>query len=265
MAGTEGKWAGAVEIGMGWSVYRGPIGEARSHRHLALQLTIPVEGPLHVQVGDDAPVQVAACLLSNHTPHLLIGEKTEIISLYADPLSTLGQDLKKSLDGDAWRGWRKPIFTKIQLDHMIGAAGGGQLSTGLHSVVAGWLGTRSLGRGAVDPRVHHAAEIINADLSRSHRLPSIAMDVGISPGRLSVLFRRDLGMAFRAYVQWARVMAAISAVAQGANGTDAAHEVGFADQAHFTRTFRRLFGTSPTGGLSANEFHVVSDEFSGET
>ena len=56
-------------------------------------------------------------------------------------------------------------------------------------------------------------------------------------------------MPFRRYRVWHRLRAAIREVAQGSNLTAAAHAAGFADQAHFTREFRRTFGAPPSRGL----------------
>ena len=37
---------------------------------------------------------------------------------------------------------------------------------------------------------------------------------------------------------------AVEAIAAGVSLTEAAHEAGFADSAHFSRTFRRMFGVA---------------------
>ena len=39
---------------------------------------------------------------------------------------------------------------------------------------------------------------------------------------------------------------AVERMADGASLTEAAHEAGFADSAHFSRTFRRMFGLAPS-------------------
>ena len=56
-------------------------------------------------------------------------------------------------------------------------------------------------------------------------------------------------MPFRRYRAWQRLRAAIREVAGGSSLTAAAHAAGFADQAHFTRSFRRTFGAPPSRGL----------------
>ncbi len=56
-------------------------------------------------------------------------------------------------------------------------------------------------------------------------------------------------MPFRRYRAWHRLRAAIREVVGGSSLTAAAHAAGFADQAHFTRSFRRTFGAPPSRGL----------------
>ena len=56
----------------------------------------------------------------------------------------------------------------------------------------------------------------------------------------------ETGTSFRAYLLWLRINLAIRAVMAGASWTEAAHEAGFSDSAHLTRTHKRMFGIEPT-------------------
>jgi AraC-like DNA-binding protein len=76
-----------------------------------------------------------------------------------------------------------------------------------------------------------------------------ASAAGLSASRFQHLFTAEVGVPFRRYRLWQRLRAAIRAAAAGASLTDAAHAAGFADQAHFTRAFRRTFGAPPSRGL----------------
>lgn len=66
------------------------------------------------------------------------------------------------------------------------------------------------------------------------------------PGRSRHLSVAGTGSSFRADLLWLRINLAIEAVMAGASWTEAAHEAGFADSAHLTRTPKRVFGIEPS-------------------
>ena len=67
----------------------------------------------------------------------------------------------------------------------------------------------------------------------------------LSPSRFRHLFVAQTGVSFRAYLLWARVETAVAAAMAGKSWTAAAHDAGFADSAHLSRTCRRMFGIAP--------------------
>jgi AraC-like DNA-binding protein len=78
----------------------------------------------------------------------------------------------------------------------------------------------------------------------------LAASADLSTSRMQHLFSEAVGVPFRRYRAWARMRRAIDAVVQGANLTRAAHEAGFADQAHFANAFRKTFGAPASYSLS---------------
>jgi AraC-like DNA-binding protein len=93
-----------------------------------------------------------------------------------------------------------------------------------------------------DPRIRKviawAAKQIDQPISLSDAL-AVA---GLSASRLRHLFVEQTGLPFKTYLLWLRLTRAVEVVAGGASLTQAAHEAGFSDSAHFSRTFRRMFG-----------------------
>ena len=55
----------------------------------------------------------------------------------------------------------------------------------------------------------------------------------------------ETGAALRTYVLWLRLNIAIERSMAGGSWTDAAHDAGFADSAHLSRIFKRMFGINP--------------------
>ena len=106
-------------------------------------------------------------------------------------------------------------------------------------------GLRPVSTHPPDARITRATDLIRARLSGPMTLESIARAVHLSPDRFRHLFVQETGVAFRPYVLWLRLESALAAYVGGSSLTEAAHRGGFADSAHFSRTFRRMFGIAP--------------------
>ncbi|MEJ0023264.1 MAG: AraC family transcriptional regulator [Alphaproteobacteria bacterium] len=78
-------------------------------------------------------------------------------------------------------------------------------------------------------------------------LSDAVVSSGLSASRLRHLFVEQTGLPFKTYLLWLRLTRALEAFAGGSSLTQAAHDSGFADSAHLSRTFRRMFGVAPTG------------------
>ena len=74
------------------------------------------------------------------------------------------------------------------------------------------------------------------------RLSELAGRVGLSPSRLTHLFTRSEGIPFKRWLLWDRLLRTVDRLAAGDDLTTAAHAAGFADSAHFSRSFRAHFG-----------------------
>lgn len=95
-----------------------------------------------------------------------------------------------------------------------------------------------------DARVSKVVAWAQAQLDNPIGLGDAAKLVGLSKPRLRHLFVEQTGLPFKTYLLWLRLMKGLEEFAAGASLTDAAHDAGFADSAHFSRTFRRMFGTT---------------------
>ena len=106
------------------------------------------------------------------------------------------------------------------------------------------------GPGVVsDERVLRAIAWINSNLSSPLTLEGAAREAFLSPTRFRHLFVEQTGTAFRPYVLWRRFLRSWSLIREGAALSAAAHEAGFADAAHLTRTSQRMFGFAPSALL----------------
>lgn len=97
-------------------------------------------------------------------------------------------------------------------------------------------------------RLATSAEYISEHLTPTPRLADVAHVAGVHPMHLARLFRQRYGYSMGEFVRRRRVAWACGELAGG--GSDRtisaiALAAGFADHAHFTRTFRRITGCTP--------------------
>lgn len=77
-------------------------------------------------------------------------------------------------------------------------------------------------------------------------LATLAKLAGLSESRFMHAFTEDVGIPLRPYVRWLKLERAALAIASGAELSEAAHAAGFADAAHMTRSFREMYGVTPS-------------------
>jgi AraC family transcriptional regulator len=89
-------------------------------------------------------------------------------------------------------------------------------------------------------------ELIEARLADGLSVSELAREAGLSPTHFARAFKQSMGRAQHQYILAARFERARRMLdAREASLSDVALRTGFADQAHFTRLFKRHFGVTP--------------------
>src|SRR6266704_673818 len=89
-------------------------------------------------------------------------------------------------------------------------------------------------------------ELIDAGLDARLTIESLAQEVGLSAAHFARAFKQTLGRAPHQYLLGRRLERARQLIeTTDASLSDIAQRTGFADQAHFTRLFKRAFGATP--------------------
>lgn len=90
------------------------------------------------------------------------------------------------------------------------------------------------------------SELLRERCADSLCLSDVAAAAGVHPGYLASAFRRHFGCTMGEFVRRQRIVLACRALSDGdAPLADVALQAGFADQSHFTRTFKRQLGLTP--------------------
>jgi len=87
------------------------------------------------------------------------------------------------------------------------------------------------------------------------RAAEISHQLALSESRFLHLFSQEMGISWRPFLLWRRMICAIQALINNHSATEAAHLAGFADSAHLSRTFRRTCGMTIRQALSIFKTH----------
>ena len=97
----------------------------------------------------------------------------------------------------------------------------------------------------LDPRIQKIVELIRNEPDRNYSQGELAASLGLSPSRLLHLFSEQLGVPYRRFRMWKRLMLSFELLHAQDNMTLAALDSGFADATHFGHAFRDTFGVNP--------------------
>jgi AraC-like DNA-binding protein len=94
--------------------------------------------------------------------------------------------------------------------------------------------------------IRRTKQVLHDRLTERLRLADIARDVGASPAYLTDLFRRTEGIPVHQYLMRLRLARALVELPHADDLTALALDLGFSSHSHFTATFRRQFGRTPS-------------------
>jgi AraC-like DNA-binding protein len=97
----------------------------------------------------------------------------------------------------------------------------------------------------LDPRIRTVIELIRNEPDRNYSQDELSGLLGISPSRLLHLFSEQLGVPYRRFRMWKRLMLSFELLHAQDNMTLAALDSGFADATHYSHAFRDTFGVNP--------------------
>lgn len=214
-----------------------------AHSHHAIQLTLAVDGSFVFQIGGEL-VPGPVVLIAPDIPHSYEPQGRNAI-VFIEPESAPGAALLNDLAG---RSHMRPdwdasaevaarlrgVWEAPRLDDAAIASVGCQL-------VAELAGS-GVPAPIIDRRIARVLDLLSAGFETHLDLCDAAGIACLSESRFSHLFVEQVGLPFRTYLLWRRLTLAVNRITEGATLTTAAHDAGFADSAHFSRTFIRMFG-----------------------
>lgn len=231
-------WRGRVYLDAGLILYVGPGAEADKHEHNAVQLVWSLDGPFELTIEKQRYKRTVALIPAN-TQHTLNSTGHVIALLLVESHGARGVALDNIAKHE--RSREPAIDAELFPSQDLAAVD-----------VAGWADRvlKSLGVSAARPQItsvtRRAIAHIERGLDGVPRVADVARKLSLSTTRVTHLFSSEVGIPFRKFVLWTRIKRAVAAYQAGNDLTAAAIAAGFSDAAHFSRTFRSMFGLSPS-------------------
>ncbi len=234
-----------------WIVDATPLKERETkrtdfHAHHAVQVTLALDGQFRLDTKD-AHVRGDAVAVAADAQHAFEPEGLMAI-IFIEPESRTGRAVANRLFDGAELAAIPPGMLG-DLRERITAAYRAQVRNDTKLVSLGRELVAALGAGAIagepDARIRKVIAWAVAQIEGPVGLSDAVAVSGLSASRLRHLFVEQTGLPFKTFLLWLRLTRAVEGYAAGASLTEAAHEAGFSDSAHLSRTFRRMFGVAP--------------------
>ncbi|CAN5168870.1 helix-turn-helix domain-containing protein [soil metagenome] len=240
---------GRILFWRGGSLWIGRAEESTGfHSHHAIQMTFALDdGELRLRSPGEDWKKYSAAIVPAHQDHAFDARGELVALVFVEPESREGQAIRAqycegiaALPDQTMRAEIAALAQAYEHKHSDQ-----DLIERARAVASGLAAVLATPPSPVDKRILRAIELLHEQLGQAINLSDIAEAVHLSPERFRHLFIEQTGIRFRPYVLWLRLSSSISAYAAGASLTDASYAGGFADSAHFSRTFKRMFGVAP--------------------
>jgi AraC-like DNA-binding protein len=242
--------SGRILLWRGGSLWIGLAGEpAGLHSHHAVQISLPFHpGRVRFKIpGGNWKIYTAA-IVSAQQAHSFEARGQFMAQIFVEPESRDGRALQLR-----YREAGISALPRGVLDDEVGALArayekrvpDANLAALARAAIAKLAGADSPSAATPDARIARSLDLIRERLSAAIPLKSIAAAVHLSPDRFRHLFMQETGVGFRPYLLWLRLESSLAAYVDGKTLTEAAHAGGFADSAHLSRTFKKMFGITP--------------------
>ncbi|KAB0457919.1 MULTISPECIES: helix-turn-helix transcriptional regulator [Vibrio] len=94
--------------------------------------------------------------------------------------------------------------------------------------------------------IHTLKEYLMANLDQPVRLEQLSDLCDLTTTQFQRHFKNKMGITPYAWLSRLRMEQGMRLIKSGVSGTEVAHQVGFYDQAHFSKAFKTAFGVSPS-------------------
>ena len=241
-------------------LYLGDSLDPQPHRHHAMQCCIALKGQLKISASENEDWQSCqAVIIASDVQHNIANPDGPVCLLYIEKTSN---DYRAIISRHSVVGSKQPPDSPKILDTVLPASLIKSLTEAMKSEIDSHQANKlrkeclQIFRGDVseslelDPRISLLLKYLHEQPSRQFTATELTKLVDLSESRLQHLFKLQIGIPIRRNILWVRLRQVLELTQLDTSLTTASHEAGFSDAAHFSRTFKAMFGITPSSLLS---------------
>ncbi len=254
----DSNWVGKVFLWQEQALFLGQAASTSLHESPAIKICIAIDGEIKLRTSEHESWKgFQAAIIAPGQIHAIDCNQSTIAMLVLVPEAEMAQPLAPIFTRNGMSAIRPsvvkgllPLFEEFaELDCYDVETDKLCLSMVDRIRADNQIQLHKQSNSPLDPRVVTSIEQLRSENKNATSVKEIAANVALSESRFSHLFSEQLGVPVRRYLLWLRLREAMHLLAAGASLTKTAHEAGFADSAHLTRTFRGMLGIAPSSLL----------------
>ncbi|MEP6789332.1 MAG: AraC family transcriptional regulator, partial [Acidobacteriota bacterium] len=247
----DSNWSGLVLVWDEQAIFLGLAADASLHESPAIKVCVALDGNFGLRTSDtDDWTEYDSAIIAPGQPHAIDGRHNKMVMLLLVPEAKLAQPLAPIFSQNGITMLSKDVVSKIRgvfanFDEQLNSDY--PFDNPLDDLCYKIVHAISTGeRLQIDIRIAQSIEWIRSSREEGDSVEYIASRVELSESRFSHLFTENVRIPVRRYLLWLRLRDAMTLLAEGKSLTETAHEAGFSDSAHLTRTFRGMLGITPS-------------------
>lgn len=239
---SDQNWRGRVLVWDELAIFLGEAANASLHESPAIKACISLDGNFGLRASvDDEWTDYDSAIIAPGSPHAIDGRHNQMAMLLLVPEARLAQPLAAIF---SQRGITRLSPNVVSAVRAIFSDLDFQITDNVCDQMVAAIGGRA--PQLIDRRVAQSIDWIRSSRDEGISIQEIAAGVELSESRFSHLFTENVRIPVRRYLLWLRLRDSMHLLAQGRSLTETAHEAGFSDSAHLTRTFRGMLGIAPS-------------------
>lgn len=234
-----------IYIDKRWGLFLGQFNDNILHQHYALQISVVSEGNIELMDENNNKTYYQSCFINSNVKHQFSSDSTALIILI-NPLSCIGYHLHSRFRNSNISTLNKEfeVLTTYLSNYIHKQLSFEALIRNVGDTLEAFKCECELGSHFTDDRIYRAIQFLEQSFHRVVSLKEVATYSHLSETRFLHLFKEKTSLTFRRYQLWNKLIKSIAHLPKQSI-TETAHQFGFTDSSHYSRTFKETFGLNP--------------------